>query len=127
MALTNLLRTRHHHQQIYKTKIRIRQQILQVRIMRRLTLVPFVNPQQQQTGQEATMQQLRLKIGIEISQLRRQHNRPLRMLIQMRIGQSVTTLLVSLNTLNLLYIIYFTKHLNNTLIDDLCSLPISIK
>lgn len=71
--------------------------------MHRPTQVQFVNPQQQQIGQEATMQQLRLKIEIEIFQLPRQHNRPLRMLIQMQTGQSVTTLLVSLNTQNLLF------------------------
>ena len=103
MGLIKLLQTLRHRQQIYKTKIRIRQQILQVQIMHRLTLVQFENPQQQQTGQEVTMQQLRLKTGIEIFQLLRQLNRHLRMLIQMQIGQSVTTLLVSFNTKPFIY------------------------
>jgi len=68
--------------------------------MHPLTQVRFVNPQQQQIGQEATMQLVRLKIGTEIFQPRRQHNQPLRMLIQMQTGQSVTMLLVSFNTLH---------------------------
>ena len=87
MVLASHHKTLHHHQQIYKTKIRIRQQILQVPIMHPLTQVQFENPQQQQIGQGVTMQRLRLKIETEIFQLPRQHNQPLRMLIQMQIGQ----------------------------------------
>ena len=90
MVLAKHHKTLHHHQQIFKTKTRIRQQILKVLIMHPLTQAVSENPQQLKIGQEATMLQVSLKTGTEIFPRQRQHNQHLKMLIRMQTGQLVT-------------------------------------
>lgn len=88
------------HQQIFRKKSRITQQIPRVPIMHPPTLALSENPQQLKIGRQAMVPTVRQKTGTVIYPLQRQHNLHHKTLIQMQIGQSVIMLLVSFNTLN---------------------------